>query len=242
MMLEYLWWATPQFLYYIIAIAVLLAALVTIGLLTKNSELIVMRACGISLYRTAVPLLVFALAASAVLFAFEERVLAPSNRRAGQLNHIIRGGAPQTFDVLNRKWLAGTRRRDLSLPVLQSAQQELNGLSVFRFDAAARDARASARMPRAPATRRAGRMTAPRGRSAAAGCASSPAGEVTRYEPFDTARAPLEPPDYFVHRGAGARAHELHAAARLHRAARGERLQRPRARGGAATASSPSRS
>ena len=85
----------------------LLAAIVTIGLLTKNSELIVMRACGISLYRTALPLLVFAALASAVLFAFEERVLAFSNRRADYLNHIIRGGIPQTFDVLNRKWLVG---------------------------------------------------------------------------------------------------------------------------------------
>ena len=55
-LLEFLAWSTPQFLAYVIAIAVLLSALVTIGLLTKNSELIVMRACGISLYRTAVPL------------------------------------------------------------------------------------------------------------------------------------------------------------------------------------------
>ena len=93
MILPFLWWKTPQFLYYIIAIAVLLAAIVTIGLLTKNSELIVMRACGISIYRTAVPLLVFAVAASGVLFAFEERVLAISNRRADYLNHIIRGGS-----------------------------------------------------------------------------------------------------------------------------------------------------
>ena len=60
MILTYLWWATPQFLYYIIAIAALLAAIVTIGVLTKNSELIVMRACGISIYRTALPLMVFA--------------------------------------------------------------------------------------------------------------------------------------------------------------------------------------
>ena len=106
-LLQFLWWQTPQFLYYIIAIAVLLAAIVTIGLLTKNSELIVMRACGISIYRTAVPLLLFAVIASGVLFAFEERVLAISNRRAGYLNHIIRGGSPQTFDVVNRKWLVG---------------------------------------------------------------------------------------------------------------------------------------
>ena len=40
--------------------AALVATLVTIGLMTKNSELVVMRACGISLYRTAAPLLLFA--------------------------------------------------------------------------------------------------------------------------------------------------------------------------------------
>jgi hypothetical protein len=39
MIMSFLWWKTPQFLYYIIAIAVLLAAIVTIGALTRNSEL-----------------------------------------------------------------------------------------------------------------------------------------------------------------------------------------------------------
>ena len=86
-------------------------------MLTKNSELIVMRACGISIYRTALPLLVFAALASAVLFTFEERILAVTNRRADFLRHVIRGGSPQTFDVLNRKWLIGSERRDLSLSV-----------------------------------------------------------------------------------------------------------------------------
>ena len=74
MLLQFLWWETLQFLYYIIAIAVL-SAIVTIGLLTKNSELIVMRACGISLYRTAASLPLLAVMASGLLFAFEERVL-----------------------------------------------------------------------------------------------------------------------------------------------------------------------
>ena len=122
MIVEFLSWSTPQFLSYIIALAVLLSALVTIGLLTKNSELIVMRACGISLYRTALPLVVFALVASAILFGMEERVLATANRRADRLKHIIRTGSPQTFDVLNRKWIVGQQRRGLSLPVLRPAQ------------------------------------------------------------------------------------------------------------------------
>ena len=37
-----------------------MGALVTIGALTKNTELVVMKACGISLYRAAAPLLVLA--------------------------------------------------------------------------------------------------------------------------------------------------------------------------------------
>jgi len=135
-LLQFLWWQTPQFLYYIIAIAVLLSAIVTIGLLTKNSELIVMRACGISIYRTALPLLVFAIMASGLLFAFEERVLAFSNRRAGYLNHIIRGGSPQTFDVVNRKWLIGRSGDVYHYQYFDPRRKELNALSVLRFDPA----------------------------------------------------------------------------------------------------------
>ena len=53
MMGRYFVFATPQYVYYIIPLAVLVAALVTISVLTKNNELIVMKACGISLYRIA---------------------------------------------------------------------------------------------------------------------------------------------------------------------------------------------
>ena len=84
MLLRYFYFATPQFVYYIIPMAVLVATLVTIGLLTKNSELIVMRACGISLYRSALPLLLFALLLSGVLFELQEQVLADSNREAAR--------------------------------------------------------------------------------------------------------------------------------------------------------------
>ena len=135
-LLEFLFWSTPQFLTYIIAIGVLLAGLVTIGLLTKNSELIVMRACGISLYRTAMPMIAFALAAGAVLLGVQENILAASNRRADQLNHLIRTGSPQTFGVLNRKWIVGRNGEVYHYQYYDPRRQELNSLSVFEFDRA----------------------------------------------------------------------------------------------------------
>jgi LPS export ABC transporter permease LptG/LPS export ABC transporter permease LptF len=131
---QFLFWSTPEFLSYIIALAVLLSALVTIGLLTKNSELIVMRACGISLYRTALPLVAFALAGSVLLFGMEERILATANQRAERLNHVIRTGQAQTFSVLNRKWIVGSRGEVYHYQYYDPRHQQLNGLVVFEFD------------------------------------------------------------------------------------------------------------
>jgi LPS export ABC transporter permease LptG len=195
-LLQFLWWQTPQFLYYIIAIAVLLAAIVTIGLLTKNSELIVMRACGISIYRTAVPLLIFAVIASGLLFAFEERVLAVSNRRADYLNHIIKGGSPQTFDVVNRKWLVGRGGEIYHYQYYDRLRKELNALSVLRFDPAT-----MALLQRTFATQAA---YAPRGANdpepweASGGWIRVLAGpQVKHYSTFSGIRLAIEPADYF---------------------------------------------
>jgi len=105
LLLRYFYFQTPQYVYYIIPMSALVATLVTVGLMTKNSELIVMRACGISLYRTALPLLLFALGASAVLFGLQERVLAGANREADRLNRIIRGFPPQSVGLLDRRWM-----------------------------------------------------------------------------------------------------------------------------------------
>jgi LPS export ABC transporter permease LptF/LPS export ABC transporter permease LptG len=127
----FLFWSTPEYLSYILAVAVLLSAL---GLLTKNSELIVMRACGISLYRTALPMVVFALTGSVLLFGMEERVLATANQRADRLKHIIRTGSPQTFGVLNRKWIVGNDGQVYHYQYYDPRNLELHGLAVFEFD------------------------------------------------------------------------------------------------------------
>jgi LPS export ABC transporter permease LptF len=99
----YFVYITPQYAYYILPLAVLLAALVTIGVLTKNNELIVMKACGISLYRVAVPMLVCAAVTGSLLFALEESVLGAANREAERLRSIIRSGVAYT-GVANRQW------------------------------------------------------------------------------------------------------------------------------------------
>ena len=99
MLLRYFWYATPQFIYYVLPVSGLVATLVTIGLLTRTSELTVMKACGISLYRAALPILCLSLVWSGVLFALGETVLARANRTAETLNREIRTGRPETVDT-----------------------------------------------------------------------------------------------------------------------------------------------
>ncbi len=200
MLAQFLFWSTPLWLTYIIALAVLLSALVTIGLLTKNSELIVMRACGISLYRTALPLVVFALAASALLFAMEERVLATANRNADRLKHIIRTGSPQTFGVLNRKWIVGRHGEVYHYQFYDLRRQELNSLSVFNFDAASHSIRSrvfAAKATYAPVAGRGGpvpRWRLEQGWSREFGAKM----QVKNFARFADRTLPLEAADYFV--------------------------------------------
>ena len=195
---EYLFWSTPQFLSYVIALAVLLSCLVTIGLLTKNSELIVMRACGISLYRTSLPLVAFGLLASVILFGLEERVLATSNRYADRLRHVIRTGSPQTFGVLNRKWIVGRNGEIYHYQYYDPRRRELNSLSVFDFDTQQQSIRS--------------RLFANKARYEVSDTGAQPhwrledgwsrefshETEVKNFAQFPTHALPLEPPDYFV--------------------------------------------
>jgi LPS export ABC transporter permease LptF/LPS export ABC transporter permease LptG len=134
LLLRYFYFATPQFVYYIIPMAALVATLVTIGLLTKNSELIVMRACGISLYRSALPLLLFSILFSGALFELQEYVLGDSNREAARLNAIIRGYPVQTFGILNRQWIIGRNGDIYRYEFFDPQVNQFSQLSMFHLN------------------------------------------------------------------------------------------------------------
>lgn len=133
MLLSYFYFRTPQFVFFVIPMGVLVSTLVTIGLLTKSGELLVMRACGISLYRTAMPLLFFALIASGVLFLMQERVLTSANRRADQLERTIRRW-PAATTALNRRWVVGTSGELYHYDVYDPDANRFHNLLVYRLD------------------------------------------------------------------------------------------------------------
>ncbi|MCU1323708.1 MAG: permease YjgP/YjgQ family protein [Acidobacteriaceae bacterium] len=104
---DYLLNLIPYILYNVTPLCSLVAVLVTLGALSRSSELTAMKATGISLYRVVAPILVIALLISAALFAFDDLYLPAANRRQEALRSIIKGKPAQTFLRPDRKWISG---------------------------------------------------------------------------------------------------------------------------------------
>ena len=132
-LVEYFRYATPEWLYYILPLGVLLGTLVTIAVLTKNSELIVMKACGISLYRLAAPMLVSSVIVGGALFLMQESILGPSTRRADEVKSVMKGGDPRSFNILSNRWLVGSEGEIYHYQALNPRTRTLTGLEVYEF-------------------------------------------------------------------------------------------------------------
>jgi lipopolysaccharide export LptBFGC system permease protein LptF len=91
-----------------------------------------MKACGISLYRTALPVLVMSLAGSAVLFGLEQQILADFNRKADAADRQIRKLPPQNLNPLNRRWIVSRDGSIYHYGYFDAARQTLTMLSVYR--------------------------------------------------------------------------------------------------------------
>ena len=179
---------TPQFVLYVIPIAALLSVLVTFGLLSRNSELTVMKACGISLYRASVSVLLLSLMFSVVIFQLEQRLLASSNRKAEVIDAKIRGRTPRVFDAVNRQWVLG---RDGAIYHYSYFNPEMKELAALRIYQPASDAwRLRTETAAIRATHKAGWV----GHQVRIGDFSSP---TPRWQTFAERPLLLEPPDYF---------------------------------------------
>jgi LPS export ABC transporter permease LptG len=116
--------------------SVLVSALVTVGVMTKNSELLVLRACGISLYRAMAPLVAFALLASGALFLLQDRVLASTNREADRLEAKIRGWSEQSTR-LTQHWRVGTAGHIYLFDVFEPKPPRFTRLHIYDVDQSA---------------------------------------------------------------------------------------------------------
>jgi LPS export ABC transporter permease LptG/LPS export ABC transporter permease LptF len=112
--LEYLLNFVPSVLYQVTPLAVLLTVLVMFGLMQKSNEITAMKATGVSIYRTVIPILVIAITLAGGLFVLDQWYLPYANKRVETLRNLIKGKPAQTYLRPDRKWIFGETRKGTS--------------------------------------------------------------------------------------------------------------------------------
>jgi LPS export ABC transporter permease LptG/LPS export ABC transporter permease LptF len=130
---------TPDMLYQLAPLAVLIAVLVTFGALNRNSEIIAMKATGISLYRLVVPVVFIATILAFSLFLFAQFYLPQANQRQEAFRDIIKGRPPRTVLHPEQTWIfgqphAGEPARIFHYQFFDPDQREFANLSIFEFN------------------------------------------------------------------------------------------------------------
>jgi len=126
----------PGMLYLMTPLSVLIAVLVTFGLMQKANEITAMKATGISIYRAMVPVLLLGALIPVGLFFFEQYWLPQANKRQDQLWNAIKGKPPQTYLNPGRKWIFGQRSDIYYYEFFDPDRNNFAHISVFEFDPA----------------------------------------------------------------------------------------------------------
>jgi LPS export ABC transporter permease LptG len=94
-----------------------------------------MKACGISVYRIVLPLLLMASIASFLSFYLQENVLPYANRKAEEIWNRINDVPPRSYSYLDRRWVLGKdRSRIYYYNYFDPQESVFSKLSIYNLD------------------------------------------------------------------------------------------------------------
>jgi LPS export ABC transporter permease LptG/LPS export ABC transporter permease LptF len=131
---SYLFFLTPKLIYDFTPYSVLVSILIAFGILSKHNEVTALKACGVSLYRLAVPIVLACTFLSGGLFAFDHYWVPEANRRQDALRNEIKGKPVQTYLRADRKWIFGLDSRIFYYKYFDQAENIMGGVHVYEID------------------------------------------------------------------------------------------------------------
>ena len=131
--LEYYWYLTPQIVYLMLPLSILVATLASLGLLTKSNEVTAIKSAGISLYRISMPILVAAGILSGSMFLLGNNYLPETNQQQDALRNQIKGKPAQTMYRPDRQWISGKSNKIYNYRFFDPNQNVFANLSVFEI-------------------------------------------------------------------------------------------------------------
>ncbi len=131
---QYLMNVVPSVVDIVTPLSVLLAVLVTFGLMQKSNEITAMKATGISIYRASVPILVVALLLAGGVFLLEQYYLPYANKQVETLRNVIKRKPAQTYLRPDRKWIFGQNNTIYYYEFYDADRDQFGSISTFEFD------------------------------------------------------------------------------------------------------------
>jgi LPS export ABC transporter permease LptG len=133
MVLSYYRFSFFNILNWTLPISVLVATLVTFGMLAKNNEVTAFKSGGVSLYRAAIP--VIAVAAFIALFAYFnlDFVLPYANQRVAQISNKIKGRKVVQTAGQQRLWFIGKGRYVINFLSYDANTRQVAQIQVYEF-------------------------------------------------------------------------------------------------------------
>jgi LPS export ABC transporter permease LptF/LPS export ABC transporter permease LptG len=131
---EYLLNVTPYLLYNVAPLVMLLAVLVTFGVMQRSNEITAIKATGTSIYRIVAPVIAAAAVLSAALFFADQFYLPHTNKRQEALHNQIKGKPPQTYLRPDRKWIFGQNNDIYYYQFFDPDRDQFGNLTVFQLD------------------------------------------------------------------------------------------------------------
>jgi len=133
---DYLLNVTPYLLYNVAPLVMLLAVLVTFGLMQRSNEITAIKASGTSIYRVVSPVIVAAAFVAAGLFFADQFYLPRTNKRQEALHNQIKGKPPQTYLRPDRKWIFGQNNDIYYYQFFDPDRDQFGNVTVFQLDKA----------------------------------------------------------------------------------------------------------
>ncbi len=125
----------PAVSFQIAPLAILMAALLTLGLLSRSHEITAMRACGISLPWITSPFLAFAVGIALILLWFSSTVIPLATNTAEEIRATrIEKRSPAAALKVSQPWIRLGADTLMNVDTIGIGGHSLGGIRLFRFD------------------------------------------------------------------------------------------------------------
>jgi LPS export ABC transporter permease LptF/LPS export ABC transporter permease LptG len=133
---EYVLNVAPYLLYNVAPLVMLLAVLVTFGVMQRSNEITAIKATGTSIYRIVTPVIVAAGVLAVGLFFADQFYLPRTNKRQEALHNQIKGKPPQTYLRPDRSWIFGQNNDIYYYQFFDTDRDQFGNVTVFELDRA----------------------------------------------------------------------------------------------------------